>query len=291
MASPYSEVHINISLVRRLLTEQFPQWAKLPLEPVNSAGTDNAIYRLGDDMAVRLPRFSRVADDVEKEYQWLPRLAPFLPLAIPVPLGKGTPAENYPWPWSIYQWIEGENATIEHIADLRQVAIAIGQFIAALQRIDPADGPLSGRGVPLIIQDPDTRAAIITLQDVIDADAATAAWDAALQAPVWDGPSVWLHGDLHSGNLLVNNGRLSAVIDFGLLGVGDPACDLMVGWTLLSAETRKIFRTVLPVDDATWERGRGWALSWGLIALAYYLNSNPVLADIARYTIGQVLRS
>ncbi len=285
----YSEVDINISLVKQLLAEQFPQWAKLPLEPINSAGTDNAIYRLGDEMAVRLPRFSRVADDVEKEYQWLPRLAPFLPLAIPVPLGKGTPAAGYPWPWSIYRWIEGENATIEHIADLRQVAIAIGQFIAVLQRIDPAGGPLSGRGVPLIMQDSDTRAAIITLQDVIDAGAATAAWEAALHAPMWHCLPVWLHGDLHSGNLLVNHGRLSAVIDFGLLGVGDPACDLMVGWTLLSAETRKIFRTALPVDDATWERGRGWALSWGLIALAYYLNSNPVLANIAQYTIDQVL--
>jgi len=289
MSDCYSEVKIDISLVNRLVAKQFPQWAKLPLEPVNSAGTDNAIYRLGDDMAVRLPRFSRVADDVEKEYQWLPRLAPFLPLAIPVPLGKGTPAEGYPWPWSIYRWIEGENATIEHITDLRQVAIAIGQFIAALQRIDPAGGPLSGRGVPLIIQDPDTRAAIITLRNVLDADAVTAAWEAALQAPVWDGPPVWLHGDLHSGNLLVKHGQLSAVIDFGLLGVGDPACDLMVGWTLLSAETRKIFRTALPVDDATWERGRGWALSWGLIALAYYLNSNLVLAGIARHTIDQVL--
>ena len=294
MTDRYSEAEIDASLARRLLTAQFPQWANLSLEPVDSAGTDNAIYRLGDGLAVRLPRFRRVADHVEKEHRWLPKLAPFLPLSIPTPLGKGTPALGYPWNWSVYRWLEGETATIKRIADLRQAAIALGQFITALQRIDPAGGPLSGpqnesRGVPLAMRDSETRSAITTLRNVLDADAATVAWDAALQAPVWQGPPVWLHGDLHEGNLLAEHGRLSAVIDFGLLGVGDPACDLMVGWTLLSAKTRAVFRSALQIDDATWARGRGWALSFGLTALAYYLNSNPGLASISRHTIDEVL--
>jgi len=280
-------------LAARLLAAQFPQWADLPLEPVDSAGTDNEIYRLGSDMAVRLPRSSQVADHVEKEHRWLPKFAPSLPLAIPVPLRKGTPAEGYPWSWSIYRWLEGETATIDRIADPYQAAGALGEFIAALQRIDPAGGPLSGeqnafRGVPLSLRDADTRTAIKNLQGVIEPRAATAAWEAALEAPVWRAPPVWLHGDLHSGNLLATDGILSAVIDFGLMGVGDPACDLMVAWTLLPAATRSLFRKAVAVDNATWARGRGWALYFGLVALAYYLNKNPILAGIARHTIDAV---
>jgi aminoglycoside phosphotransferase (APT) family kinase protein len=288
------ELDINVPLVSRLLAVQFPQWADLPLEPVDSAGTDNAIYRLGDDMTVRLPRISGATGQVEKEHRWLPKLAPLLPLAIPVPLAKGMPAEDYPWHWSIYQWLEGDNATIESIADPHQAATGLAQFVAALQRIDPAGGPSPGahnsfRGVPLATRDASTRAAIASLHNTLDADAVTAAWEAALQAPAWHGPAVWLHGDLNAGNLLAQKGRLSAVIDFGCLGLGDPACDLMVAWTLLSAETRDVFRAALPVDDATWARGRGWALSFGLIALPYYQNSNPVLSGIARHAIDEAL--
>lgn len=288
------EVDVDVALVGRLLAAQFPQWADLPIEPVHSAGTDNAIYRLGDDMAVRLPRIEGATGQVDKEHQWLPRLAPHLPLAIPVPLAKGTPGEGYPWHWSVYRWLEGENATIERIADPVQAARDLAQFIAALQRIDPMGGPPSGphnffRGVPLSTRDADTRAAIASLDGMLDTSALTAAWDAALQAPAWDGPPVWIHGDLQSLNLLVQQGRLSAVIDFGGLGVGDPACDLQVAWNLLSAQTRDVFRAALPVDDATWARGRGWALSVGLIALPYYQSTNPVLAGIARRAIDEVL--
>lgn len=288
------EVDTDVSLVGRLLAAQFPQWAELPIEPLRSAGTDNAIYRLGDDMAVRLPRIHRATGQVDKEHQWLPRLAPHLPLAIPVPLAKGTPGEGYPWHWSVYRWLEGENATSERIADPRQAARDLAQFIAALQRIDPTGGPPPGphnfgRGEPLAMRDTRTRAAIAALDGTLDTGAVTAAWDAALQAPAWDGPSVWLHGDLQSGNLLAVRGRLSAVIDFGGLGVGDPACDVMTAWLFLSAETRDVFRAALPVDDATWARGRGWALSVGLIALPYYQSTNPVLAGIARYAIEEAL--
>jgi aminoglycoside phosphotransferase (APT) family kinase protein len=288
------EIDTDITLVRRLLAAQFPQWADLPIRPVRFAGTDNAIYWLGEDMAVRLPRIQRVVAQVDKEQEWLPRLAPLLPLAIPVPLAKGTPVEGYPWNWSVYRWLEGENATIERLADPHQAATALAQFVAALQQIDPVGGPPPGphnffRGEPLARRDGSTRAAIASLQDMLDVAAVTAAWEVALQAPAWHGLPVWIHGDLQSGNLLAVQGRLSAVIDFGGLGVGDPAGDLIVAWNLFSADTRDIFRTTLQVDDATWARGRGWALSVGLIALPYYKHTNPVLADIARHTISEVL--
>jgi len=283
------EVDTDVALVGRLLAAQFPQWADLPIEPVHSAGTDNAIYRLGDDMAVRLPRIHWATEQVEKEHRWLPRLAPHLPLAIPVPLAKGTPGEGYPWDWSVCRWLEGENATIEHIADPGLLAMDLAEFVAALHGIDPTDGPPAGRGVPLAMRDAPTRTAIEDLHGIVDTDATTVAWDAALQTPEWPGPAVWIHGDLQSGNLLAVQGRLSAVIDFGCLGVGDPACDLIVAWNLLSAETREVFRAALRVDDATWARGRGWALSVGLIALPYYQSTNLVLAGISRRAIGEVL--
>ena len=288
------EVDTDAPLVRRLLAAQFPQWADLPIEPVRSAGTDNAIYRLGDDMAVRLPRIHWATGQVDKEQRWLPRLAPHLPLAIPVPLATGAPGEGYPWRWSVCRWLEGENATIERIADPRQAATDLAHFITALQRTDPAGGPSSGppnssRGVPLAMRDAETRTAIAALRGMLDAGAVTAAWEAALHAPAWHRPPVWVHGDLQSGNLLAVKGRLSAVIDFGCLGVGDPACDMIVAWNLFSAETREAFRAALQVDDATWERGRGWALSVALIALPYYLNTNPVIVGNSRHTIAEVL--
>jgi len=288
------EVDVDVALVGQLLAAQFPQWAGLPIVPFHSAGTDNAIYRLGSEMAVRLPRIEAATGQVDKEHRWLPRLAPHLPLAIPVPLAKGTPGEGYPWQWSVYRWLEGENATTERIADPGQAARNLAQFIAALQRIDPVGGPLPGahnsfRGVPLSTRDAHTRAVIASLDGMLDTSAVTAAWDAALQALEWHGPPVWIHGDLSPLNLLVQRGRLSAVIDFGCLGVGDPACDLIVAWNLLSAETRDVFRATLQVDAATWARGRGWALSVGLIALPYYQHTNPVLAGIARRAIDEAL--
>lgn len=289
-----NEVKTNISLVQKLLKDQFPQWVGLPLAPVPSAGTDNALYRLGSDMVVRLPRIDWAVGQVEKEQRWLPQLAPYLPLAIPVPLAKGVPGEGYPWHWSVYRWIDGENATLERLADVVETAVTLAHFITTLQQIDPTNGPPpgehnSGRGVPLAERDRQTREAIAALDGMIDTKAATAAWKTALETPVWSGPPVWLHGDLQSGNLLAVDGMLTAVIDFGCLGVGDRACDLMVAWNLFSGEARQAFRAALAVDEATWARGRGWALSVGLIALPYYRESNPVLANIARYAIHEVL--
>jgi aminoglycoside phosphotransferase (APT) family kinase protein len=288
------EVDTDASLVRRLIASQFPRWAGLPILPVESAGTSNAIYRLGDDMTVRLPRIEWAIGEVEMTQRWMPELAPLLPLPIPLPLAEGVPGEGYPWRWSVCRWIEGETAFIERIDDPREAAMELGRFVAALQRIDPAGGPAPGahngsRGEPLAMRDDETRTAIDALRDTYDADALTRAWEDALRVPAWRGPPVWLHGDLLASNLLARNGRLSAVIDFGCLGVGDPACDVMSAWSYLSAETRGAFRAELSVDDATWARGRGWALSFGLIALPYYEVTNPVLAGIARHAIDEVL--
>lgn len=289
------ELEIDIPLVRRLLADQFPELAGLPLEPVASPGTDNAIYRLGGDLAVRLPRIRWAAGQPALDERRLPGLAPLLPLPIPVPLATGAPGEGYPWHWSVVPWLEGETAYAEPIVDLARAATDLAAFVAALHRLDPADGPQPGtstfaRGEPLARRDKGTRAAIASLGAAVDFEAVTAAWEAALGAPVWEGAPVWLHGDLDARNVLVQDDRLSGVIDFGCLSIGDPACDVAVVWKMLSAGTRDIFRTALAIDDATWARSRGWALSQALIALPYYtMETNPVLVVEARKWIAEVL--
>lgn len=282
------EVSVPRELVSRLLIDQFPRWADLPLSPVPSAGTDNALYRLGDDLAVRLPRIHWAVGQAEWEAHWLPRIAPALPLAVPEPLALGEPGHGYPWRWSVCRWLAGDNATPERLSDPRQTAVDLAEFVAAMRTLDPNGAP-EGRGIPLAERDEAVRSAIGALHNDYNPDTLTASWETALHTPAWPGPPVWHHGDLHVGNLLARNGRLGAVIDFGCAGVGDPACDVMAAWLFLSAETRAIFRDVLGVDDDTWARGRGWALSMGLIALPYYRTTNPVLAGIARRAIDEVL--
>ena len=288
-----SNVEITVSLVSRLVAAQFPQWAELPLRPVEFDGWDNRTFRLGENMSVRVPSAERYAPQVQKEQRWLPRLAPQLPLPIPAPLAMGVPDDGYPWYWSIYRWVEGESATLERIADLRQFATTLAQFLRALQRIEPVGGPLPGqhnffRGGPLKVYDAETRQTISILGDAIDADAVTEMWDTALKS-TWRGAPVWIHGDVSATNLLVKQGRLCAVIDFGCSGVGDPACDMTIAWTLLSGNSRSAFRAALSVDDATWARARGWTLWKGLITLAEHLHTNPVEADKARRIIESVL--
>src|ERR671910_1438175 len=246
------EVDINVSLVNRLVATQFPQWADLPIKPVEFDGWDNRTFHLGAHMTVRLPSAAAYALQVEKEYRWLPILAPLLPLPVPVPLAKGAPANGYPWQWSVYRWLESETATAERIADLRQFATELADFLTALQRIDSAGGPPPGRhnffrGGPLTVYDAETRQAIAALDGKIDTDAASAMWEAALEA-TWHGSPVWFHGDISWGNLLVKEGRLSAVIDFGTSGVGDPACDLVIAWTYLDAPARRAFRRAVDLD-------------------------------------------
>jgi aminoglycoside phosphotransferase (APT) family kinase protein len=286
------EVHTDVSLVRRLLAAQFPHWAPLPIVPVASAGTDNALYRLGDSLVVRLPRIGWATGQVDKEARWLRVLAPHLPLAVPVPVATGEPGEGYPWRWSVAPWLEGEDAASAPIADLVGAARELAGFVAALHGIDPADGPPArrhARGMPLAIRDEDTRTAISALQGEIDTGSATAAWDAALGAPVWERPPVWYHGDILPGNLLVAEGRLRAVIDFSSLGVGDPACDLMIAWNLFTGDSRDAYRSALGVDDATWARGRGHALSQALQFIPYYRDTNPRGVAVARRAVGEVL--
>ncbi len=287
------EIATSVDLVARLVAGQFPQWAGRPLRPVPSSGTDNALYRLGDDLLVRLPRIDWAVGQAEKERRWLPRLAPHLPLQIPVQLALGEPAEGFPWPWSIYRWLEGENATLDRLADPLQAAADMARFIAALQRIDPAGGPPAFehrlRGVPLELRDRQTRRAIAAMAGMIDEAAALAVWEAALAAPVWERPPVWFHGDLLPGNVLVHEGRLRAVIDFSGLGVGDPACDLMIAWGLFAGESRAHFREALAVDEATWQRGRGQALSQAVIFVPYYRETNPLGVAYARRMIDEVL--
>lgn len=289
------ELDIDVALVRRLLRAQCPRWADLPLTPVENRGTDNAVYRLGDDMAVRLPRRERDVAALEKELEWLPRLAPLLPLAIPIPLVVGEPAAEYPWTWSVYRWLDGEDATPERLSDARRAAIDLAGFLVALQGIEAADGPPPGqhnafRGVPLVERDETVRAWLASLAERVDAAAVMGVWQASLRAPEWQRAPVWIHGDLDSRNVLARAGMVTGVVDFGCLGVGDPACDVAVAWKLLSADARELFRTSLAVDDETWARSRGWALSQALGALAYYTpETNPVLVREARTWLTAVL--
>ena len=288
------EIPTDAPLVKRLLTAQFPRWADLSIKPVPSGGTDNALYRLGADMLVRLPRIDWALGQVHKEHEWLPKLAPFLPLEVPVPLAKGTPDSGYPWHWSIYRWIDGENMSIDSAKSPRQAAVDLAGFVRALQQVDSAEGPPpqnpdSSRGIPLIRRDADVRNALSALANAVDPAAGIAVWESAVRAPEWKGSPVWIHGDLQSGNLLFREGKLRAVIDFGCLAVGDPASDVMAAWLFLSKDTRGQFREALQVDDDTWARARGWALSVGLIALPYYRETNPALAAIASRAISETL--
>lgn len=231
---------IDASLVTRLIAAQFPRWAHLPISPVRFGGWDNRTFHLGSHMTVRLPSAAPYALQVEKEQRWLPVLAPRLPLPIPVPLAQGRPGEGYPWPWSIYKWREGEVATHAPVTDLSAFATALAGFLVALQEADATDGPPPGqhnffRGGPLTVYDGETRRALEALEGRIDTDAAHAVREAALAA-TWSGTPVWFHGDVSSGNLLVEDGRLSAVIDFGTSGIGDPSCDLSVAWTFFTGQ-------------------------------------------------------
>ncbi|MGH3066918.1 MAG: aminoglycoside phosphotransferase family protein [Gaiellaceae bacterium] len=285
------EVLTSLELVRRLLADQFPVWADLPLTLVDSYGTDHDIYRLGDDLCVRLPRIHWAAGQRAKEAKWLPKLAPHLPLALPVHVAVGRPDHGYPFEWSVSEWLRGEsaNGTLE---DLDRAAADLASFVTALRKIDTSDAgtrPLGARGAPLAELDEATRQAIVHLGDRVDTDAVVRSWEESLSAPAWGDEGVWVHGDLLPGNLLVVDGRLSAVIDFGGLHVGDPACDLQPAWNLFEGSSRSRYRAELDVDDASWLRGRGWALSQAVMALLYYWDTNPGMVRQAAHALAEVL--
>ncbi|MFD0275039.1 aminoglycoside phosphotransferase family protein [Kitasatospora sp. NPDC127111] len=293
-AQPHPGTHpMDDGLVRRLIAGQFPQWAGRTVERWPSGGTVNAVYRLGDDLVVRLPLVRGGAGDVAMEQEWLPRLAPHLPTRIPEVLGAGTPAEGYPWPWSVYSWLAGELPEAGALSEPALLAKDLAEFVAAMWVVPLPGAPRAHRGGPVASLDGETRAAVEALRGIpeegVDCDAVLAVWEDTLRAPAWDGPPVWLHGDLMPGNLLVDGGRLAAVIDFGCAGVGDPACDLFPAWNLLPADARAVFRAALAVDEATWIRGRGRTLSQAVIALPYYRTTNPAMAANARHVIRAVL--
>jgi aminoglycoside phosphotransferase (APT) family kinase protein len=255
------ELDIDEALVRRLLEEQFPQWAELPLVRVGD-GTVNVIFRLGEALSVRLPRRHGPTVEDDLETVWLPRLAPHVPVEVPLPVVRGRPGADYPWFWSIHTWVEGDHPPGPLAVD------DVAALVAALQRIDPAGGPepAGGRGRPLPLRDPHVRDAL----DRVEAPGALELWERATAAPEWEGEPVWLHCDLDARNVLARERRLTGVIDWGGMGIGDPAVDVMVVWKLVAARDREQFRDALAVDDATWLRAQGWALSQALIALGYY---------------------
>ncbi|NNM58650.1 MAG: aminoglycoside phosphotransferase family protein [Legionellales bacterium] len=274
LTQPPDKLDIPVSLVIELIEEQFPQWAHLPIKTIEPGGWDNKTFRLGEEMSIRLPSAAEYALQVQKEHKWLPLLAPHVSFPIPKPLALGQPSKNYPLNWSIYQWIEGKSANAIPIdgLDLPRIALQLAQFLNELHKLNVTDAPLPGlhnyyRGAHPLVYDDGTRTAIAQLQGVIDVNVATAVWEKAINS-TWSKNPLWVHGDFSSGNILVNKNRLTAVIDFGCMGIGDPACDLVIAWTFLTGESRKIFKLHVALDEDTWARARGWALWKAMITLA-----------------------
>jgi aminoglycoside phosphotransferase (APT) family kinase protein len=270
---------IDASLVSDLLAAQFPQWAALPVTLVEPGGWDNRTFRIGERLRARLPSRGRYAAQVEREARWLPALAASLPLPISAPLALGAPGEGYPFPWTLGDWIDGDTALVADIADQVAFARDLAAFLSALRRSDATGGPRPGahnfhRGGDLAVYAPQVEAALAALGQAVDARAARAVWDAGLAAS-FCGPPVWLHGDVAPGNLLVRDGRLAAVIDFGQTAVGDPACDLVIAWTVFDGAARDAFREAVDLDAATWARARAWALWKALIVWAGLPDVNP----------------
>lgn len=266
-------IGIKQAHVRELVSEQFPHWAHLPIRAVANGGWDNYTFHLGDEMSIRLPSAAEYALAVEKEHRWLTVLAPQLPKPIPVPLAKGVPNDNYPFSWSIYKWLNGKPASFDEITDSVKFAEALAAFIFSLQSIDTTDAPQPGkhnwfRGGSLNRFNDILQEALSGLAGYIDIELANEIWESALHAQ-WSGAQKWFHGDLAQGNILLKEGQLTAVIDFGTCGVGDPACDIAIAWTLLTAQGRQVFRDELKIEDDMWLRGRGWALWKTLTTFAH----------------------
>ena len=277
------ETYVDADIVRRLLRAQFPQWADLPLAVVHDFGTDHTLFRLGDDMVVRMPIMEYATRQAKKEARWLPFLAPQVPLQLPTPLAMGEPGHGYPYRWSIATWIDGERATPDNV-DLTQAAIDLAGFVKALQRCDPTDGPRAGagtgyRGVSLKLWVERIDEWIAKLDGQFAEQVAL--WrDVVLEAPEWDRPPVWFHGDL-PGNLIAKAGRLVGVIDSGY-GTGDPACDLLPGWTFFRGESRQLFFDEVGLDEATITRARGFALAPAFIGVTYYKDVPELHANALR---------
>lgn len=288
------EVPVDEALARRLVDSQFPQWAGLPLSPAGD-GTDNRMFRLGDDLVVRLPRRPGTAADVAKEQAWVPQLAPRLPVAVPEPVGLGGPGEGYPFGWSVLRWLEGEEPGPGTVDDWERLGRDLAGVVATLHGTDTAGAVRGGRlawyrGLPLASVADDVDAALAecrALEDLdLDVDEVGRCWRRLLAAPDPHVPHVWLHGDLRPANLLVRDGRLVAVLDFGSLSLGRPAAEHAALWHLPEA-AGAAYRAELGVDDDTWARARGWALAVSLLAMPYYWRSWP---EFARGGVDKVRR-
>jgi aminoglycoside phosphotransferase (APT) family kinase protein len=282
------EVEIDEAMVRQLVATQFPTYRDLPIRAVASTGTVNAIFRLGDDRCVRLPRHERWTADLENELRWLGPLRAGLSLGAPEPLAAGEPGSGYPFRWAIYRWLDGDTYAPERIDDEQRAAADLALFVSELRRMDTAGAPPSGR-LPLRQLDQATRGAIGASGHRINRDAVTAVWAHSVQGRAWAGTAVWRHCDLLPPNLLVAEGHLLAVIDFGVAGVGDPAADVIAAWSVFGAAGRARFRDVLEVDDETWVRARGYALTQAVQIIPYYAETNPAFVAMARRTVEEVL--
>lgn len=286
---------ISVSLISELIKAQFPHWANLAIRPVEFSGIDNKTFRLGENMLIRMPSSQNYAPQVLKEQKLLPLLAPYLTLSIPKPVALGQASTHYPWQWSIYQWLEGESANSLSLSDrtLTDVALDLAQFLNELHTIDSIGGPLPGphnywRGEHPSVYDLEARVALKELTQLIDTRQAIALWETAI-ASHWKRNPVWIHGDLASGNILINEGKLSAIIDFGCMGIGDPACDLVIAWTFLNKESRQVFKKHLDLDENTWARARGWALWKASITLAALDNKMSIDGEKQRQLIQALL--
>ena len=282
------EIAIDIALVRRLLVAQFPHLAGKSITVVRSTGTVNAIFRLGNDLCVRLPRMAAWAESLNDEWVWLPKLAPHISLTIPKPFAKGEPTNWFPYPWAIYHWIDGAPYQDKPIINERQIAHDLANFIFELRSIDMSDAPRGGRK-PLAELDVATRDAIASSCTVIDTEAVSVAWTRALESSPWDGKPVWIHGDLLKSNLLVKGNRLYAIIDFGGVGIGDPAADVVPAWSVFNKAGRETYRQALSVNDNIWNRARGYALHQALMIIPYYPKTNPEFVTMATRTVKEIL--
>ncbi|PLT29454.1 aminoglycoside phosphotransferase family protein [Peribacillus deserti] len=285
---------INIELVSSLINEQFPEWSNLNITPVKNGGNDNRTFHLGEHMSVRLPSSAGYAPQVEKEQMWLPILAEKLSLPIPIPIAKGNPNENYPWSWSIYKWLQGEPLSHNNIENLNHIAKDLGSFLKELQAIDASIGPSAGkhnfyRGGSLSIYNEESRNAIKNNKEDFDEGLLSEIWGLALDS-VWESKPLWVHGDIAPGNVLVKDGQLCAVIDFGILGVGDPSCDAAIAWTFFDDASRKVLKNELNLDEATWNRARGWALWKALITYNAKKDTDKLKAKEAKITIQTIVK-
>jgi aminoglycoside phosphotransferase (APT) family kinase protein len=282
------KIAIDIALVKRLIADQFQHLAEKSITVVRSTGTVNAIFRLDNDLCVRLPRMASWAENLIKEWIWLPKIAPHISLAIPKPFARGNPTYWFPYPWAIYHWIDGATYQEDLMIDECQIARDLANFILELRSIDMSGASHGGRK-PLIELDAQTRCAIASSRDVIDHEAVSVAWERSIESPKWDGKPVWLHGDLLKSNLLIKDNRLYAILDFGGVGIGDPATDVVPAWSVFNKTGRETFRQALRVDDQIWNRARGYALHQALMIIPYYPKTNPEFVTMAMHTVDEIL--